>query len=101
MWTDFSQGSPDRLLDLRVNLGPPKSLAVRLCSGQSGPNPFPDDGSLKLREDTAHLEHGFASGRGCVYALLMQVQVDFLALFPSFCAEKRLQNRLFLCHIYL
>ncbi len=50
-----------------------------------GIDPLPDDGSLELREDPAHLEHGFASrGRG-VDPLLMEVQVNSKRV--QFCQE--------------
>ena len=61
------------------------TLAAQPCpfflrSCQAGHYPLPDHGPLKFGENSHHLVHGAAGGRGRIKALLMQVEVDTLGM---------------------
>lgn len=71
-------GGRNGAFDVRPNLGSAQPLALRSGSLKACTDTLLDHRPLELGEHPAHLEHRLAGGRGCVNALLMQVQVDTL-----------------------
>jgi hypothetical protein len=71
-----AQRGLDRSLDLGSDLGPSQLLALILGPPQAGAHPLLDHRPLELGEDPHHLEHGLASRRRGVEALLVKEEVD-------------------------
>ena len=80
----FALQAPYLGLNRRPDPRPAERFALSPGSGQSCFYPFLNHRSLEFSEHAAHLEERFAGRRGRVYALLVKVEIDTLAMdFPE------------------